>query len=114
MVPELIRIGDAMGGKISLLMRAALEKGEPYGGGLEEAIKYFGQHFEAVLALSAPVAVALDEMVPGFRVWIEKTKFQEDKFMLMALVEIANYLAQYRRPSDARIRPDSLPPPRHH
>lgn len=113
MIKELIHIGDSMGPKISDLMRASLEKGTPYNGGVEESMRYFGKHFEAVLAISAPVAVAIDGMVPGFKAWLEKTKFHEDKMMLQTMVEIGNFLNQYRRPSDARMRPDNIPPPKH-
>ncbi len=113
MIKELIVIGDAMSPKISLMMRATLEKGRPYNGGIEESIKYFGKWFDATIALSNPVVVALDGTLPGFEAWLKVTGFCEDRMMLETMVEMSNYLNQYRRPSDARMRPNNVPLPKH-
>lgn len=107
---DLIIIADACGAGSS--MRAALEGG-PHGGGTEEAMRYFGDGWEAACAVVAPVVVAINRMVPGFRDWLEQTRYGDDRYMMVACMEIANHLANYRRPSDARMRPDWIPPPRY-
>ena len=111
---ELIHIGDAFGPHISTMMRATLDKGVPQGGGAAGAITHFGLQHEAICYLCVPVAIAIDGMLPGFKLWLEATGFGDDKYMMMTLAEMANHLAKFRPPSDARIRPALLGPPKHH
>jgi hypothetical protein len=107
---DLVIIADACGTGAS--MRDALEGG-PHGGGVEGAMRYFGDGYDAACIVVAPVAVAINRMLPGFRDWLETTRYGDDRYMMVACMEIGNYLAQYRRPTDARMRPDWIPPPRH-
>jgi hypothetical protein len=107
---DIVTIADACDAGDS--MRGALEGG-PHGGGVEAAMRHFGKEFDAVRVVVAPVVVAINRMVPGFRDWLEETRYGDDLYMMRALMDIANYLGRYRRPADARMRPDWIPPPRH-
>jgi hypothetical protein len=94
-------------------MRRALESGSPHGGGADEIKRFFGAELEGVLRLTATVVAAVDEMVPGFVDWLNHSGYGDDKFMVLALVDIAEGLATYRRPSNERQRPDHIAPPKH-
>jgi hypothetical protein len=107
---DLITVADACGTGAS--MREALEGG-PHGGGIEETMRFFGDGYEAARVVCAPVVVAINRMVPGFREWLETTRYGDDRYMMVACMEIGNHLANYRRPANERMRPDRIPPPRH-
>lgn len=113
MIADLVALAGAAGEASGRLMREALEGGVPHSGGKDEAARYFGEHYVAVSRVCAPVVIAIDGMIPGFSDWLNHTGFGDDKLMLLALMEMASSLAKYRRPSDARMRPDYIPPPQH-
>jgi hypothetical protein len=113
MRPELLIVAQAFGPKVFGLMRDALQGAEPRGGGIEETRKFFGENFEAACYVCAPVVVAIDNMVPGFKDWLEVTGYGDDRLMMVACLEIANALARRSKPADARSRPDGIPLPKH-
>jgi len=112
MIRDLMTVASAMGPRIESVMYDAVQDGKPRGGGCEETVRYFGDNLEAAHAICAPVVVALDGMIPGFKGWIEFTGFADDKLMMVALMNIAHELAKRPRPADARMRPDHIPAPR--
>jgi hypothetical protein len=111
-IERLVEISDALGEPAAGKMRDALSIRVPRNGAREETIRYFGQNFQAMCAVCRPVLVALDDMVPGFRHWLETTGFGDDRDFLLAIHAMANHLARMKRPSDARMRPDHIPLPR--
>jgi hypothetical protein len=111
-IERLVEISDALGEPAAGRMRDALSIGVPRNGAREETIQYFGENFQAICAVCRPVFVALDGMVPNFRNWMETTGFGDDRDFLLAIYAMANQLAKLKRPSDARMRPDNIPPPR--
>jgi hypothetical protein len=113
MRPDLMTLAASFGPRIEGLMKEALQSGDPRGGGIEETRKFFGQNFEAACYVVAPVVVAIDNMVPGFKDWLEVTGYGDDRYMMVACLEIANALARRRKPADARSRPDGIPLPKH-
>lgn len=108
-------LGETMpGSSIPEKMRLALVDGRPRGGGVEGARLRFGIEFEAMAHLAGPVVTAIDGMLPGFRLWLEVTRFGDDHFMIAALVEMANKMTAMQKPSDARQRPNNIRLPKHH
>lgn len=107
-------IAAACGPKANRAMAKAMEGGRPIGGGFEGAKKHFGASLEAMLALSAPVVTAIDGMLFGFKTWLDVSRFGDDRFMIEALVEIADHLAKFSKPASARSRPAALGPPKFH
>lgn len=116
MIADLLIIADSVAkethGKQGESMRVALEGGA-HGGGAEEAVRFFGEHLAGVKRVSGTAIDAIDEMLVGFKSWLALTGYADDKFMMLALMDIASGLAKYRRPSDARIRPSIIPLPQH-
>jgi hypothetical protein len=117
MESDLLKIADSVadetGGHQGDSMRTALSGGAPRAGGAVEIKRFFGDELEGVLRLCATVVAAIDGMVPGFVDWLNHTGYGDDKLMVLALIDIAEGLATYRRPSGERRRPDSIAPPKH-
>ena len=114
-IPRLLTIAAAMTPAIKRNMELTLEARVPRGGGPDELLRHFGKDHEAAMAVATPVAVALDGMIPGFKDWLCHTGFGDDKLMVLTLLSIANYLAKFPKPKDARTRPAKLgPAPRFH
>ncbi len=114
-IPRLLMIAEAMTPQIRRNMEITLEGGRPRGGGPDELLRHFGKDHEAAMAVATPVAVALDGMIPGFKDWLNHSGFGDDKLMILTLLSIANYLARFPKPKDARTRPAKLgPAPRFH
>jgi hypothetical protein len=114
MIAELHRIASVFGEPVTGAMNKALETGHPQGGGAEGAKAHFGKHLEAMAHIAGPVMVAIDGMVPHFRTWLEVTRFGDDRFMIQALVEMANKMAAIPRPAGTRMRPARFGPPKFH
>ena len=107
MIADLQILADALGPKIGRMMRLALSGGEkPIGGGVAEAMKYFGDNLTVVLKLIAPAIEAIDDMLPGFRLWLDATGYGDDRFMLKTLQEIVNALERMPKLlSKPRLKP---------
>jgi hypothetical protein len=99
MIAALTMIVDCFGDReLSAEVREATCRGVPHGGGKVVAFQYFGPHLETTLRAVAPVIMSLDEMVPGFRDWIETSGYGDDRYMLTLLHKIANRLENMPKP----------------
>lgn len=103
MIADLLIIADAFKDPvISRKMRQAVEPPLPHGGGPAATVKFFGKDLGVVLQMCGPAIAAIDEMVPGFRGWLETTGFIEDRLMLGALFAIVNRLEAMPKPRKKR------------
>lgn len=116
MEEQLLIVAKAMSDetkKNQLSLMADALTGGPHGGGSEELVRFFGKHLEGVKKLTGHVTTALDEMIPGVKGWMEQSGYSDDKFMMLALIEMGNSLAKMGAPADARKRPNAVPLPKH-
>lgn len=105
MKDNLLAIADAFGNApLSAVMRDALARPLPGGAGPSEALKFFGDKIEEVQAVIAPTIVAIDEMLPGFRQWLDTSGYGDDRFMITALVQLTACLEKLGKPVDNRRR----------
>lgn len=69
----------------------ALSNG-PSRGGYAESARYFGKEFDTKLKLTAPVVDACEIAMPGFKEWLVRTGFGNDKTMIRGFVAWAETL----------------------
>ncbi len=105
MIPELLRVADAFKDRrLSSMMRETLARTEPHGGGVEEALKFFGGDLQVVLRVIAPVITSLDEMIPGFHAWLKTSGYGDDRYMIATLFAIADKLEKMPKPGRGEMR----------
>lgn len=90
MIPELIHIADAFNPRIGALMRRALEDRKPQG--IAVAMKQFGKDLPSVCKRCEPTVEAIDQMVSGFKVWLDTSGYGDDRRMIAALLAITDRL----------------------
>lgn len=109
MIPQFLRVCDAFGDpRLASMARETVAKSVPHGGGSIEAMKFFGDDLTAVLFVIAPVITSLDEMIPGFRDWLETSKYGDDRFMIGTLFAIADKLEKMPKPGRREMRERAL------
>jgi hypothetical protein len=108
-IPDFLRVCDAFRDpRLSSMAREAVYKTVPHGGGSIEAMKFYGDNLTAVLLVIAPVITSLDEMIPGFRNWLETSGYGDDRYMLGTLFAIADKLEQMPKPGRTEMRERAL------
>jgi hypothetical protein len=73
------------GAKAERLMRKALTDG-PSKRGAAEAQAWYGDKLPAILRLLDPMIIALNNGIPGFSEWLDRTGYGNDCTMIRALV----------------------------
>lgn len=103
MKQELLAIADAFKDReLSAVMRQAFARPLPGGAGPSEALRFFGQDLGEVQLAIAPAILALDEMLPGFRAWLDASGYGDDRYMITALLQIVALLERLGAPVDNR------------
>jgi hypothetical protein len=103
MKDNLLTLADAFGNApLSAVMRDALTRPLPGGAGASEALKFFGDKIEEVQAIIAPTILAVDEMLPGFRTWLNTSGYGDDRYMIVALMQLTACLQKLGKPVDNR------------
>lgn len=97
----------AAGPKAQGLMAAALADG-PSSGGAEEASRWFGESLPEVIDALSPMIIALNNGMPGFSEWLDRTGYGNDLTMMRALLawmesdpETAGIVARLRHKVEA-------------
>jgi hypothetical protein len=81
----LVHAATTAGMKAERLMRKALTDG-PSKRGAAEAQAWYGDKLPAICKLLDPMIVALNNGIPGFSEWLDRTRYGNDLTMIRALV----------------------------
>lgn len=83
----LLAVARPFGGDIEWTLRNALHDGAPKSGDYREIDRNFGKDAKTIRDILDPFMTALDQVIPGFKMWSMVSGYANDKDFILALLK---------------------------